>query len=265
MPFLNKPPKALQGYLGGTGIAPSPPRPATMGCPTCWVRHYCMGQGNASRQFLERMDSRLQRPPPFAQGDYLYRAEDPCLGLYIVQIGLVRQFLLTPDGHERVLGFYMGADLLGLEALDHDRHRFYVQALDTTRVCLLPREELPALARDSPMGFHQLLRLMAYSTYQGSRGRLALQDLSAECRVAGFLLRLAERYRARHFKEYEFPLRIPRRDMASYLGLTRSTVSRVLSQLVREGCLTLRDHRRVLRIQSLEGLKARAKGCETLF
>ncbi len=224
-----------------------------------------MGYGELSNQFLERMDSRIQRPPPLTKGDYLYRAGESCPGLYIVQIGLVRQFLLTSDGNERVLGFYMGADLMGLEALGHNCHRFHAQALDTTQVCLLPREELLALARDSPTGFHQLLHLMAYSTYQGSRGQLALQDIPAEPRVAGFLLRLAERYRARHFKKYEFPLRIPRQDMASYLGLTRSTVSRTLSQLERDGCLTLRHHRQILRIQSLEGLKARAKGCESLF
>jgi CRP/FNR family nitrogen fixation transcriptional regulator len=65
---------------------------------------------------------------------------------------------------------------------------------------------------------------------------------TAQERVAGFLLEMAERAQAHN----EVDLPMSRQDIADYLGLTIETVSRTLSQLRAEGLI------RMLTLHSLE-------------
>jgi CRP/FNR family transcriptional regulator len=244
---------------------PEPIPPAKNGCPTCWVRHLCMAMDKPARETLERIDALIQHRPPIRKGDHLYRAGEACAGIHIVQTGLVRKFSLTPDGTERVIGFHMGADVLGLEALDNAVHRFNAQALDTTSVCLLPTESLKDIACHLTPIFHQLIRMLAYAEYQASRGILALQGLPAEVRVIGFLLRLSQRYQARGMNSREFPMRVPRQDLANYLGLNPATVSRVLTRLEREGLIARQAQHQLVCLPDPEGLRAKARGYEAFF
>lgn len=234
-------------------------------CPSCWVRHFCMGLADPPAGTLERIDDLIRHSAPVPRGEFLYRAGQPCRGIHIVQNGLVRKYSLTPDGTERVLGFYIGADVLGTEALDQGYHRFNVQALDITTACLLPAEHLEEIACSLPAIFHQVLRQIAYAEIQESRGSLALQDLPADVRVAGFLLRLSQRFRARGLNNREFPLRIPRHDLANYLGLNPATVSRVIARLEKDGLLEREPHWQGLTILDPEGLSARGQGYEAFF
>jgi CRP/FNR family transcriptional regulator len=59
---------------------------------------------------------------------------------------------------------------------------------------------------------------------------LLLGSMSAEQRVAAFLLNLSKRYEARGLSSSEFLLRMTREDIGNYLGLTIESVSRVFSR-----------------------------------
>jgi CRP/FNR family transcriptional regulator len=74
-------------------------------------------------------------------------------------------------------------------------------------------------------------------------------DHTAEERLAGFLLSLAQRTGG----GTELRLVMPRRDIASYLRLATETVSRLLARFQQEGLLEV--HRKDLRLLDLEGLR----------
>ena len=107
--------------------------------------------------------------------------------------------------------------------------------------------------------------MLAYAEYQGTRGILALQDLPAEVRVAGFLLRLAQRLEARGIDGRALSLRVPRADLANYLGLSRATISRQISRLENAGLIQRGANWQLLAIRDREGLQARARGYEAFF
>jgi CRP/FNR family transcriptional regulator len=224
-----------------------------------------MGIDDPPAAVLEQIDSLVRHLPPIPKGEFLYQTGQTCRGIHIVRTGMVRKFSLTPDGTERVLGFYIGADMLGLEALDQGYHRFSAQALDTTSSCLLPAEHLEDIACQLPSIFHQVIRLLAYAEFQEKRGVLALHDLPAEVRVAAFLLRLSQRFRSRGMNSSELALRIPRRDLASYLGLNRATVSRAISRLEEESLVQRAANWKILTILDSAGLATKAQGYETFF
>jgi CRP/FNR family transcriptional regulator, nitrogen fixation regulation protein len=83
------------------------------------------------------------------------------------------------------------------------------------------------------------------------QNRVLLLVKSAEQRVAGFLLEMAERARSGNVVE----LPMARRDIADYLGLTVETVSRTLRSLASAAAIEMPAPRRiVLRNRSALGL-----------
>ena len=85
---------------------------------------------------------------------------------------------------------------------------------------------------------------------------LALGTLSAEQRVAAFLLDVAGRHAHLGFSDRHFILRMSRADMANFLALKHETVSRALSHLQDMQCISVQ--RREIRVLDLEGLSTLA-------
>ena len=79
--------------------------------------------------------------------------------------------------------------------------------------------------------------------------------MSAEQRVAAFLLNVSARYRERGYSGTSFVLRMTREDIGSFLGVTLETVSRTLSKFQREGLLTVQG--KSIELINLDALDAR--------
>ena len=77
--------------------------------------------------------------------------------------------------------------------------------------------------------------------------------LSAEARVARFLVSLADRFAAMGYSSKLFNLRMTRHEIGSYLGLTLETVSRTLSAFNEIGLITV--DQRTIGIKDPEALK----------
>ena len=77
-------------------------------------------------------------------------------------------------------------------------------------------------------------------------------DLSADERIALFLLSLSSRFSRRGYSDKEFILSMSRRDIASYLRLATETVSRVLARFQQRGLIKV--DRKQVRITDPKGL-----------
>lgn len=84
---------------------------------------------------------------------------------------------------------------------------------------------------------------------------LSLGSMSAEERVATFLVNLSERFAARGYSSSEFYLRMTREDIGNHLGIKLETVSRLLSKMMDRGLIQVR-HRHV-KLLNVAELKAR--------
>jgi CRP/FNR family transcriptional regulator len=70
---------------------------------------------------------------------------------------------------------------------------------------------------------------------------LLLGSMTAEQRLAAFLLGLSRRYKRLGYAADRFLLRMTREDIGNYLGLTLETVSRLMSRFQRDGLITARQ------------------------
>ncbi len=225
-------------------------------CRSCSVKELCLPFGLEGPEVKELEDLVEQRGP-LSKGDHLFRMDEECHTLFAIRSGLVKTYTLTPEGEEMVTGFFLAGELLGFDGLATDHHQCNAQALDTTTYCRIPIPQLDRLTGAVPGLNRQIRRLMGREIAQEDKLLHALRHHWAEARLIGFLLRLSQRYQALRLDGYRLSLKIPKKDLANYLGLQPETLSRTFNRLQRQGLIRLHRKEHLLELLDPEGLRAR--------
>ena len=135
----------------------------------------------------------------------------------------------------------MGGELIGLDGIGTRRHEVDAVALEDSQVCVIPFEELEALSREVVSLQQTFHKIMSREIVRDQGVMLLLGSMLAEQRLAGFLLNLAHRLRARGFSASSVLLRMSREEIGSFLGLKVETVSRTFSKFQADGLLFVRQ------------------------
>jgi CRP/FNR family transcriptional regulator, anaerobic regulatory protein len=172
-----------------------------------------------------------------------YRVGQAFEALHVVNAGFLKTVMLDSGGDERVVGFPMKGDLLGCDGICNDRHVSEVIALSDCDLIVIPFKQLLCLGHDCQELEHTMYRAVTRQMVQETVNLATLGALRSDARVARFLVMIADRHAALKFSSQSFRLRMTRREIGSYLGLTLETVSRSLSALDAAGviCVNQRD------------------------
>lgn len=231
------------------------PDPARARCTTCMMRNICMAASLEAGE-MSRLDSVVRSWRSVKQGERLYRAGDPFRSLYAVRVGSFKTVVAPERGKETISGFYMAGDSIGMDGVCQETHNCDAIALEDSVVCVIPFHQLEALCREiKPLQRH-LHKMFSAEIVRESRQMMLLgNNMSAEQRVAAFLLNVSARYRERGYSATSFVLRMTREDIGSFLGMTLETVSRTLSKFQQEGLLTVQG--KSIELLNLDALDAR--------
>jgi CRP/FNR family transcriptional regulator len=238
----------VPGYAPPTARAP---RNDALRCTACSMRAICMPQGLTSDE-LQRMESLICPSRTIKQGETIYRANDSFQSIYAVRAGSFKTVVMHRDGGEQVTGFHLAGDSLGLDGVSSGHHSCDAVALEDSKVCIIPFHLLETMCREVKAVQQHLHRMMGGEIVRESSQMMLLGTMSAEQRVATFLLNLSDRLRLRGYSPTEFHLRMTREEMGSYLGIKLETVSRMLSRFQRDGLVHIRG--KDIRILDHEGL-----------
>jgi CRP/FNR family transcriptional regulator len=209
----------------------------------------CLPRG-LSPEEIQRFEQIVHRSRPIQPAEHLFRAGDEFRSVASVRTGCFKSYVVDHEGQEQVLGFHLPGEIIGLDAIHSQRHTANVVALDTSAVCGLTFESMSGMARQMPELQAELFRLMSQRI---SELEVSAGDLSADERIARFLLSLSGRFARRGYSETEFMLAMSRRDIASYLRLATETVSRVFARFQKSG--VLRVDRKEVRIRKMPALR----------
>lgn len=208
-------------------------------CSGCAVGELCIAAGSDDGT-LKQLDDLLRIRETIEPGTVVLRRGDPFRGLVAVRAGCFKSAITDREGREQVLGFHLPGELIGLDAVQSKRHRADVVALGGAAMCMLDYHELLSLSSCSRQLQQQLFSLfsgrIANTNWRGT-------DLSAEERIAGFMLDVSQRLVERGESGEEFELQMSRSDIGNYLGLATETVSRVVRRLHEQGLLDVRRKR----------------------
>lgn len=181
-------------------------------------------------------------------GEQAYSVGQEFDALYVVNAGFLKTALFDHEGNERVVSFPMKGDLLGTDGIWTDRHSSDVVALSDCDLIIIPFKQLLTLGHACQELEHIVYRVVSRQIVQENINLATLGSLRSDARVACFLVMEAQRHAALGFSRYSFRLRMARREIGSYLGLTLETVSRSLSALHTAGLIYI-DQRDIVILQ----------------
>lgn len=180
----------------------------------------------------------------------LFHAGQPCHSLFLIHAGFFKTCVLGENGHERITGFHMRGQLLGIDSFGAPTHACDAVALETGEVWEIP----VALLRERvPEFLPQVTSMLASEIRRDWRWMLATGSLSAEQRVVSFLLDLGARLEALGFSSRHLLLRMTRAELGNFLALQLETVTRALSRLAANGLITVSG--REIRIHNATALR----------
>ena len=185
----------------------------------------------------------------FDRGEEIFAEGEPCSVFYRVVSGTVRTGKLLADGRRQIDTFHFPGDVFGLES--GDTRRATAEAVDKVVVIAYRRSNFGGLVQDDPAFGEQLMTSMLSSLDRAHDHMVLLGRKSALEKMATFLLEIAAR--GAHADRAQLPMQ--RTDIADHLGLTIETVSRTLTQMVRDGLIRLADAGRTVILADKAGLR----------
>jgi len=189
-------------------------------------------------------------------GQALFRAGQPFKAIFLIHAGSIKTCELAEDGREQVTGFRMAGELVGVESIGLPSYACDGIALESCEIWELPYPPVMTACQRIPELHALLTSALAGEIRRDRSWMLALGTLSAEQRVAAFVLDVGARYAESGYSGDHFILRMSRADMASFLALKHETVSRALSHLAETSCIAV--DRREMRILDRARLRRNA-------
>ncbi len=164
------------------------------------------------------------RATDFHRGQPLLRAGEPWRHLWWVEQGALRLYLVDRDGAEANKNFFLDGALFWpiTPSLRQQPAMFHVEPLEDSRVWALP---LPAWGTATPTD--------GWAPWAALEHRVLCALLDGKMQREQEFLQLSarERYARLLAQHPDWPQRIALRHLASYLGVTDVTLSRVRSEM----------------------------------
>ncbi|MES9898012.1 MAG: fumarate/nitrate reduction transcriptional regulator Fnr [Sedimenticola sp.] len=240
---------------------------AKISCRGCSLVSLCLPMGLDTGE-VEKLDAIVKRNRPLHRGDHLFRDDEAFHSIFVVKTGSVKTYAPSEDGSEQVLGFHLPGELIGLDAIENQRHHCSAKVLETSAICEIPFHQLEILSSGIPNLQHQMYRLLSREISHDEDMLTLLGKRNAEERLAAFLLSLSDRFKGRGFSATDFFLSMSRHEIGNYLGLAVETISRLFTRFQYERLLNverkhiqLLDTERLRMIVSSDNRQGRERSC----
>jgi CRP-like cAMP-binding protein len=184
---------------------------------------------NLSREHLKKLEEITQKIF-LAKGLELFAPGDRSRGFYVVRNGTIRVYGMSPQGKEITQEIAGSADAFAVASLFSDTYHCFAEALKDSQLYLVKKKEFLDLVtadREFAVAWMRMLSLMVINL------RRRLVDLtlkSPKARIAGYLLLLAAMQDSR-----SVALPVPRKELATFLGMTHETFYRTTKEMANAG------------------------------
>ncbi len=171
------------------------------------------------------------RQVKYRKREWIFRAGDFPRHLYVIETGMVKEYSITDDNKEYIANIWGKGDVFGyLAAVQGEHYQLFAQALRETVISRIPTTDFQqALLHDHAFALKWLEKVSA----EGRENLHHMEQLAYDSvpkRVAFTLLELME-------SEQKTSFSLSRKTLAHYVGTTKESLVRTLSQFKESGLI----------------------------
>jgi len=208
-----------------------------------------------SPDFLRSLETLAIKKNYYA-GSILFMDGEKADHLFLLETGQLKVTKATPDGKELTLQIFDSGELLGITGLfERDLHYTSTGSMiENGLVSVIPREGLEKMLIKNGEFCAEFLRWMGL---MNRRMQSKFRDLLLNGKIGALystLIRMSNTYGKQQDNGILIDLSLTNRDLALFIGLTRESVNRMLSDLKKQGVIELLPQGHIL-IKDLQYLK----------
>ena len=187
----------------------------------------------------------------YSKGGYVFRVADPGENVYFLESGRIKIYQPSGTGREVILWFCLAGEIFGLAEVARGGGRVVsAVACEKSAVLAVSQEAFKEFVASHPDAALLSLQVLSSRLRGLSDVLVNLVSDDVDIRIAKLILRLGARYGRRQRGVIHLDIPLTHQEIADMVGTTRQTVTSVLSQLKRQGVLSIDTHR--IQIESEE-------------
>jgi CRP/FNR family transcriptional regulator, anaerobic regulatory protein len=193
----------------------------------------------------------------FQKGQMLIQEGEKSDTLYIINKGKVKLSKYTTDGKEQILYIMTAGDFFGeLNLFNEDEvSNFTAFAIESTEICQLTKKNLNQIMLENPEISIKLLTSLTKRLAHTENLAQNLATKDPEIRIIHMILEFCQRFGTKVNNGILIVLPITREEIASYVGVTRETISRKFSKFEELGLITISGNKQII-VQNKLALKS---------
>jgi CRP-like cAMP-binding protein len=192
-----------------------------------------------------RAHTRLQ----YKKGEIIIRPEEEPGGVYLIEWGFVKAYMITKYGEENLLFVRSTGSVFPLIwAFTGEGRQVTYEAMDATSLWRVPKKDYLDFLDRNPNVMPVILDMAVEAYRLHSERVITLSYRTARERIISFMLTSARRFGIQN-KDGSTTIHAPYRqsDIASSVNATRETTSREINSLRKKGHLSIADHKLIIK------------------
>ncbi|MGZ3755421.1 MAG: Crp/Fnr family transcriptional regulator [Mucilaginibacter sp.] len=173
------------------------------------------------------------------KNEVIFKEGDPVKGIYFVLSGIVKVHKKWGKDKEVIIRFANNGAIFGHRGMGESIYPVSATAIEEGIVCYFDMDFFEASLKVNHDLTYKLMMFYAKDLFESENKMRNLAHMSVKGRVAQALILLEKQFGLT--ADQFINIRLSRQDLASFTGATYETVFRVITELVNENILTLKD------------------------
>lgn len=192
--------------------------------------------------------AKMTKHTQFKKGQLLLHEGEKSDRLFIINKGRVKVSKFTIDGKEQILYILTSGEFFGeLHLFNSDEvNNFSVYAIADTEICLLTKADIDRIMEANPEISLKLLKALTKRLAHTENLAQNLATKDPEVRIAHMILEFCQKFGTKKKDGILIELPITREEIASYVGVTRETISRKFSKFENLGLISLSGNKQLI-------------------
>lgn len=190
---------------------------------------------------LEKI-SKLMVPKKFMKGEVLFMEGDEGNSMYIIKSGNVKILNISEDGKEKIFSIFTEGDFLGEMALiDKENRSATAEAMEDVVTYVIYKNDFLEMLKGNFTLVMKIMQTLSERIRVMNKKVEILTFKDIDVRFADVLLELIEKYGIVSGKRIIVELQLTHKDIANMLGVTRETMTRLISKMKKDGIIDIED------------------------